>query len=94
MQSKYWRHIFDFCYNSLVTSMPKNITNGLIDLNVEEEDRVDEDFKFIRAPNNDSLDFLRQENQKIANTYYIESTSAPTQTSEQASSLRYQKTIW
>jgi hypothetical protein len=54
--------------------MPKNITNGEFVLDYNEEDRVDERFKFIRAPNNDSLESLRHDNLKTPNSYYIEST--------------------
>lgn len=40
-------------------TMPKNITNGEFVLDYNEEDKVDERFKLMRAPNSDSLDFLR-----------------------------------
>lgn len=42
-------------------------------MDYNQEDRVDERFKFIRCPNNDSLDLLRHEPQKTTNNYYIES---------------------
>jgi hypothetical protein len=53
--------------------MPKNITNGEFIVNYNEEDRVDENFKFMRAPNTDSLEILRNENVKADTNYYIES---------------------
>lgn len=54
--------------------MPKNITNGEFVLDYHQDDRApDEHFKLIRAPNNDSLDYLKHDNQKIQNNYYIES---------------------
>lgn len=39
--------------------MPKNITNGEFIVNYNEEDKVDENYKFLRAPNNDSIDILK-----------------------------------
>ena len=55
--------------------MPKNITNGEFIVNYNEEDRVDENFKFMRAPNTDSLEILRNENVKADTNYYIESNN-------------------
>jgi hypothetical protein len=57
--------------------MPKNITNGEFIVNYNEEDRVDENFKFMRAPNTDSLEILRNENIKSTTNYYIESSIFP-----------------
>lgn len=39
--------------------MPKNITNGEFIINYNEEDKVDEHYKFLRAPNTDSFDILK-----------------------------------
>ena len=39
--------------------MPKNITNGEFIINYNEEDRVDDGYKFMRAPNTDSIELLK-----------------------------------
>lgn len=39
--------------------MPKNITNGEFIINYNEEDRVEDNYKFMRAPNTDSLELLK-----------------------------------
>jgi hypothetical protein len=39
--------------------MPKNITNGEFIINYNEEDRVEDSYKFMRAPNTDSLELLK-----------------------------------
>jgi hypothetical protein len=72
--------------------MPKNITNGEFVLDYNQEDRVDDRFKFIRCPNNDSLDLLRHEPQKTLNNFYIESTPSYSQTSARASSPKSPRT--
>ena len=53
--------------------MPKNITNGEFVVDYNQEDKVDENFKLIRAPANDSLEALRGDSLKIPNNFYIES---------------------
>ena len=58
--------------------MPRNITNGEFELPYNEEDRVEPNAKFQRAPGYDSLDYLRHDNKKIRTNYFIESTLATT----------------
>lgn len=49
----------------------KNITNGEIDLNVDDDDKVSEEYKFIRVPGGDMIDVVRQKNPNISTNYYI-----------------------
>lgn len=53
--------------------MTKNITNGEFDLDVDADDRVNENFKFMRIPGGDAYDQLRRYNPNIDTTYHIES---------------------
>ena len=71
----------------------KNITNGEIDLNVDDEDKVPEEYKFIRVPGGDMIDLVRQKNPNIETNYYIESTLSLTETSGRVRSPKYHKTI-
>ena len=73
--------------------MPKNITNGEFIVNYNEEDRVDENFKFMRAPNTDSLEILRNENIKTSTNYYIESNITLTKIYVQESFHKFHKII-
>lgn len=69
--------------------MPKNITNGEFIINYNEEDKVDENYKFIRAPTNDSIDILKNDKQKISTNYYIESRRLLIKIFERASLHKY-----
>ncbi len=73
--------------------MPKNITNGEFIVNYNEEDRVDENFKFMRAPNTDSLEILRNENVKASTNFYIESNSGFMKIYVQDSFHKFHRTI-
>ena len=73
--------------------MPRNITNGEFTLNYNEEDRVDNNYKFQRVPGYDSLDSLRVDNKKTKTNFYIESKHSNIQISGMESSPRSQRTI-
>ena len=45
--------------------MTKNITNGEFDLDIEADDRVKENYKFMRVPGGDAFDILRRHNPNI-----------------------------
>lgn len=53
----------------------KNITNGEFDLDIDGDDRVNENYKFIKAPGGDVFDTLRRANPNIETNYYIESNN-------------------
>lgn len=72
--------------------MPKNITNGEFVVDYNQEDKVDENFKLIRAPTNDSLEALRGDSIKMPNQFFIESIPTITQTYVQDSLPKSHKT--
>lgn len=49
----------------------KNITNGEIDLNYDNEDKVNEDYKFVRSTKYDSFDDLKRQDPNTPISYYI-----------------------
>lgn len=51
----------------------KNITNGQFDLDIDLEDRVNENLKFIRVPGGDIYDTVRRKDPNTHTNYYIES---------------------
>lgn len=53
--------------------MNKNITNGEIDLDFDQEDRVSENFKFLRVPEGDIYDVVRKKDPNTQTNFYIES---------------------
>jgi hypothetical protein len=71
--------------------MPKNITNGEFVVDYNQEDKVDENFKLVRAPTNDSLEALRGDSLKIPNNFYIESIQTIMQIFEPDSLHKSQK---
>lgn len=54
-------------------AMNKNITNGEIDLDFDQEDRVSENFKFLRVPEGDIYDVVRKKDPNTQTNFYIES---------------------
>ncbi len=51
----------------------KNITNGQIELAFDPEDKVGENYKFIRIPGGDVYDGVRKRDPNAKTNYYIES---------------------
>ena len=73
----------------------KNITNGEFDLDIDADDRVNENHKFMRVPGGDAFDQLRRVNPNIDTTYHIESTGEYIEISGQAPFRRYPRsTRW
>ena len=57
-----------------MTANIKNITNGEIDLDVDAEDRVNVNYKFLRVPGGDIFDTVRRRAPNEEVNYYIESS--------------------
>jgi hypothetical protein len=49
----------------------KNITNGEFELDVDADDRVNENFKFMRVPGGDIYDIVRKKDPTVLTNYYI-----------------------
>lgn len=49
----------------------KNITNGQIELAFDPEDKVGENYKFIRIPGGDIYDIVRKRDPNMRTNYYI-----------------------